>query len=422
MTFTPVNTCTTSCSAVTAADALQHDGPSSPPPESASKYRSQVVVAAEKVAEGLPRRKRKSSAIKANTSIKRSKAKQSSTKQPPIIPNVSKRSKRHLRSDKMCKENDLADDRNSNASIGDHTDRDVGMDIIAEDIRGPALQSVETSIPVLDNMPDIESHAEASSVDNDQGATNHPHHSNSSPTVIEISSDHSDSFEDIDESIFDELHHAAASPNSCLSQSNSSLTGTTTSESPTNERKELCARTSARPADQASLPTFPNGAPFPPFMHPGLLNSSLAAFMDKQRSSSLTPLNVCFRIGEALRVRSVFEGHISKQHQETMFETFSTIHDVRYGQQQEVVFSDCFFPDRPPYITAISKSPYVPRDLLDSSHVKGTAKRVMKATIKMSTFPQISSLRKSTQTAYTESVGSSGANTDLEILDLRGSS
>ena len=133
-------------------------------------------MAAEKVVEGLPRRKRKSSEIKANTSIKRSKAKQSSTKQPLIIPNVSKRSKRHLRSDKMCKENDLADDRNSNASIGDHTDRDVGMDIIAEDIRGPALQSVETSIPVLDNMPDIESHAEASSVDNDQGATNHPHH------------------------------------------------------------------------------------------------------------------------------------------------------------------------------------------------------------------------------------------------------
>ncbi|KAK5102636.1 hypothetical protein LTS08_003436 [Lithohypha guttulata] len=77
----------------------------------------------------------------------------------------------------------------------------------------------------------------------------------------------------------------------------------------------------------------------------------------------------------------------SQQEYDINVQLFATVNKINYansmGQGQGVVFTDCFFPDKPPNITTISKIPYSARDLMSSRQKSATTKEIFKANVQI---------------------------------------
>lgn len=196
------------------------------------------------------------------------------------------------------------------------------------------------------------------------------------PAIIEISSDDDTSYsshtvcadsdyDHFDDSIFDEVLEAHLT--------SEIAEGPELSKSPTGG------------------PLIATEAPFPPFLHPCLLDSldGEAPVLNQKGTSTPSLKHTCFRTAEILRLCKYIKYQSGSSQSTVKIEMFTTVHEVKYadclGRGQGIVFSDLFFPSRPPYITAISRTPYVAKDFTSSMQNEHVSKPIVKATLLFNT-------------------------------------
>lgn len=145
------------------------------------------------------------------------------------------------------------------------------------------------------------------------------------------------------------------------------------------------------PADSEPEPLInANGSPYPPFLHPCLLDSlDSAALTLNQRDISTPSLkHTCFRTAELLRLGMCLKKKPGFEDQTITVEMFATVHEVKYadhlGDGQGIMFSDLFFPNKPPYISAMSRIPYNAKDFTPAIQKPGNQRPVVKANLLLS--------------------------------------
>lgn len=237
------------------------------------------------------------------------------------------------------------------------------------------------------------------------------------PVIIDSSSDDeallsdSDAFDDpdldnLDQSVFDQTLAMISTPDTV-----------TRSQSP------VALQTISR---------YPNGSPFPPFLHPCLLDSSNEKTLGTGRKcpSVLPKVYTCFRTAEILRLSRYLSIATNDNLYSAKVNMFGTVHKVKYadrtGKGQGIVFGDLFFPNKPPYITAISRIPYSTRNLIADSENKKDLRPIVKATILLCLNPKPTIARSNATKMVPMSSAETGSPdqniVDLEVLEVRTSS
>lgn len=242
---------------------------------------------------------------------------------------------------------------------------------------------------------------------------------NATRQVVELSSDENDSFDDFDDSLFDQIvlpappktvHPQNKNQNSsvsCIAWKNTPVS-TVLKNEPVNKNT-----------------SHPNGAFIPPFMHPCLKDSYNSAVNHELHVGSHNPglMLTCFRVAEALCLKSAFKSGEWPPWRDIKIALFGTVHEVKhadsYGSGQGLVFSDIFFPHKPPYISAVCKMPYNTKQLTGDTWGDQASKPLVKAVIRISTAGK-SELSQSRMPSRWEKISQDPTN--LEVLDVHLSS
>lgn len=226
------------------------------------------------------------------------------------------------------------------------------------------------------------------------------------PTTIEHNADGYDSFDDFDDSVFDGISLPALSTDEHV-----------------NPRSQDFSFTPLHSLPSEKLSTYPNDAPFPPFMHPcpGDSFNTIVNHGVPLGSTSLEPMLTAFRIVEAEHLISAFKSGQWLPNQEMTFVLFCTISEVKcadsLGQGQDLVLSDVFFTQEPPYISVSCRIPYNAQDLTRRTEQRSTEKPLVKAIIGVSKTRGPKPSRLGPQSASENSVRESYFN--REVLDIR---
>lgn len=344
------------------------------------RYRDEILNAAEQFIKSRPKRRRlsKSSTVKPRTVSKAKPSTESSHKKRKTsaredaaeddTQHVPKsRSRRDIGSGSTCLR-DSAEDLEAHSAEPENT-----LD------RSQKLQrrQKETGLPDSDATLDA-SHASNQTIQaarDDQTAVQGPH-ATTNPLVIEISSDddttHSShtvcgdsDYDGFDDSIFDEALGVHSIPERVQARS--------------------------PPADSEPEPLInANGSPYPPFLHPCLLDSldSEALTLNQKDISTPSLKHTCFRTAELLRLGMCLKRKPAFEDQTITVEMFATVHEVKYadhiGDGQSIMFSDLFFPNKPPYISAMSRIPYNAKDFAPAVQKQGNQRPVVKANLSLS--------------------------------------
>lgn len=186
----------------------------------------------------------------------------------------------------------------------------------------------------------------------------------------EVFSDDSSYNEDFDQSVFDDaLEEIMSTPQSVFTSTPATSTST-------------CSDQVERHTSLTTEPLLhPNGAPFPAFMHPCLLDS-----VDSQSSYHK---HVCFRIAEFLNLcKSMGRCRQGLVSDDIEIDLFACVKEVKFadkfGQGQGVVFADIFFPNKPPFVSTTSRIPFSSKDLVPHPNGESTEKRaIVKAVIRL---------------------------------------
>lgn len=181
-----------------------------------------------------------------------------------------------------------------------------------------------------------------------------------------------------------------------------------------------------------SCPTslsYPNGASFPPFLHPCLLVSSdneasSLGHKDKTTSSSK---HTCFRTAEVLRLTRHVKEQVVPNGQTVRIEVFATVQEVKYadrlGRGQGIVLSDLFFPNKPPYVTTVSRTPYVAKELTPKPRYEQDPKPIFKVILQFDakgiTTPGHSKSHANSNPRSSQNSSSQSESTSLEVLDIQ---
>lgn len=386
----------------------------------ASQYRVNVLAAAERLASSWPRKKRRCSvAIQKDTKMA-SKATDDKIRKNLRIPetlsphryNANHQGKAPVRVSPRNRKR-LADylQDTTSTNVNKHIEPDFGHDSLSGVKDGLERQTVSSYDLAASTVSYKRLLVESNVTESDTAI----------PTIIEISSDESLDFEDFDESIFDDVFD--------LDTTQSSLTPEATVSPPS---KMVTPGVSV----EGLRPQYPNQAPYPPFLHPCLMESLRADIItsEKCKFSGISPSYTCFRVAELIRLSSVLISHPGKHSQEVIVELFATVREVRYanslGQGQGLVLADCFFPEKPPYLITKSRSPLSARDCFRTGENREGPKKLVKTLVKCTAITQQSQLAREAHISTVDFLESPAPKhfdniaigMDFEVLDVRESS
>lgn len=362
---------------------------------STSKYRVNILHAAEKLATCGPKRKRRASKPVATDPAPKKFKKTSSKKQKTIAAELlqndndgkaisPKRRSARLQTPNIEKHNELSNAPEPDAQATTPEDGNLGL-FLQEASKGNEpkviIEDELASSAQKDKIADLAEVAADSAEVKASSAVYLPE-----LLVTEIfSDDSSTNFDDFDDSIFDEPLQAGLEVDSLrITLSSSTPVLATTPRSKDSDYNKLGA-----PSAPGSRAKHSNGAPLAPFMHPCLLDSldAEALALNENDASMPSLKHTCFRAAELLRLSKTFKSKPIAQGSNLITEFFTIVKEVKYansqGHGQGLVLADAFFPDKPPFITASSKTPYNARGLIPRDNAKGEKKSPVKASIKV---------------------------------------
>ncbi|KAK5956873.1 hypothetical protein OHC33_002362 [Knufia fluminis] len=368
--------------------------PDEPANAFASKFRVNILHAAEKLANSIPKRKRRASKPVALEPAPKKSKKTSNKKQPAAELSVLKEEPDETTSSPARRSARLQTPKTESSpdpEIG--TSRlessrglqHAAIKKLAADAEGKDKSTAnepedKTSISTKLLDPFVEVKASSGSYSSDKFAFEN------FPDDTSIKFDGSDSFDDFDDSVFDgplaaNFETDSSSQIAYSPATTAPLTSPADPNPGTNKLAEI-------PISEVGA-AHPKGAPFAPFMHPCLLDSMDAEAVALNRKDASTPSlkHTCFRAAELLRLAKSFRTKPIAEDIDLVTEFFATVKEVKYadsqGQGQGLILADIFFPNKPPFITASSRIPYNARDLIPQGQAKEGSKRPVKATIKV---------------------------------------
>jgi len=333
-----------------------------PPNALASKFRTNILHAAEKLTTCGPKRKRRTSkAVTCELTTRKFKKISSKRKEPVPVRSgnygmdvraaSSKRRSAHLQTPDAEYSPELSSLKqpavHANASghetsnaLVKATNADSSVNITAKDSAAETESLVGQRTFSLLNVQCTSTEVETSLSDLTL----------TEPLVDVLFQDTSTYFDDFDDSIFDEPFQTDLVVDSLQSIS-SSPTISVIAAAPAS--KEPDTNTLKTESATGAMVTHPNGAPFPPFMHPCLLHSLDAEALELNKKDTSTPSlgHTCFRTAELLRLSKCFRSKPIAQDNELVTELFATVKEVVFansqGQGQGLLLADIFFPSKP---------------------------------------------------------------------------
>lgn len=386
----------------------QPNGEDEKPSASACGFRANILAAAQKLANDVPRKRRRMSICK-QRAVKKTTTPCSKT------PRRSSNWRSRVRHD----EDHIPIDAEINGAMEKSTftlsTSSSGPKLCCEDNNSSSTLATEHSnghhslgAGIADACNPFES--AQSAVNKCVGQAKAPP---SSPTisvkqdqVIDLSSADSSYNDDFDESVFDEaIRDMITTPPSTFTSTPATSSSTFSSE---NSQHTLLA---------AGSDPHPNDAPFAPFMHPCLL--------DSVNTHTLHHKHVCFRAAEFLQLcKSLQSCHKGFEDYTVEIDLFACVHKVKFanslGEGQGVVFSDIFFPNKPPYVNTVSRTPYSSKDILPDSMRDSNHKDIVKAAIRMRVcFPLSKSTKAALPLQTREQKRISRLETTYEVTDIQ---